>query len=73
MIQGEFIYVSREGIGSSSVEIFEYPVGSSVIPRTCDFILPNFDFILPNFYFGPPWGISVWSVKFPDFLGRDWD
>ncbi len=73
MTQDEFIYVSREEIGSSSVEIFEYPVGSSKIPRTRDFFLPKFHFILPNFYFGPPWGISIWSVKFPNFLWRDWE
>ena len=38
------------------------------IVRTYEWVLPKFDLILPKFYFGPPWGIFVFSVAIGDFL-----
>ena len=70
MIYDEFLHVSMEEIGNSSVEIVDYPARNEQILRNFDFILPKFLLILPNFYFGPPWGNSVSSLTLPDFLPR---
>ena len=71
MIYDEFLHVSMEEIGNSSVEIVDYPSRNEQILRNFEIILPKFHFILPNFYFAPPWGNSVCSLAIPDFLGRN--
>ena len=53
-----------------SSDSFDPPPRNEKILRTYDLILPKFHFILSNFYFGPPWGIFVYSVAISDFLGR---
>ncbi|WP_418801187.1 hypothetical protein [Porphyromonas sp.] len=67
----EFIHVSMEEIGNSSVEIFTDPVRNWKILRTYDSVLPKFHFILPKFHFVPRWRISIFHGSVEDFLGRD--
>ena len=54
----------------SAVDISESPPRNEPILPNFDLLLLKFHFILPNFYFVPPWGISVFRVEIPDFLGR---
>ena len=69
MIYDEFLHVSMEEIGNSSVEIVDYPARNEQILRNFEIILPKFHLILPNFYFASPWKNFVSFLTLPDFLG----